>query len=76
MTIDPWVNSQFPRFVMLRQVVTSRYNAVTFIPRALFEQFRRVANLYFLVQGIIMIVGTTHTNRNNCHAACHVVAVR
>ncbi|KAJ7542694.1 hypothetical protein O6H91_09G007000 [Diphasiastrum complanatum] len=29
-------------------VSTTKYNVVTFFPKALFEQFRRVANLYFL----------------------------
>ncbi|KAK9104462.1 hypothetical protein Scep_021306 [Stephania cephalantha] len=30
-------------------VSTTKYTALNFIPKALFEQFRRVANLYFLV---------------------------
>ncbi|XP_052196379.1 probable phospholipid-transporting ATPase 8 [Diospyros lotus] len=30
-------------------VSTTKYTAVNFIPKSLFEQFRRVANLYFLV---------------------------
>lgn len=30
-------------------VSTTKYTAWNFIPKALFEQFRRVANLYFLV---------------------------
>uniref|UniRef100_A0A452XHU4 P-type ATPase N-terminal domain-containing protein n=1 Tax=Aegilops tauschii subsp. strangulata TaxID=200361 RepID=A0A452XHU4_AEGTS len=30
-------------------VSTTKYSAVTFIPKSLFEQFRRVANIYFLV---------------------------
>lgn len=29
-------------------VSTTKYNIITFVPKALFEQFRRVANLYFL----------------------------
>ena len=29
-------------------ISTSKYNAVTFLPKGLYEQFRRVANLYFL----------------------------
>lgn len=39
-------------------VVTSKYNIFTFVPRSLFEQFRRVANIYFLVISILMILGT------------------
>lgn len=38
-------------------VRTSRYTAITFIPIAVTEQFRRFANLYFLCVGCIMAVG-------------------
>lgn len=34
-------------------ISTSKYNVVTFLPKALFEQFRRVANLYFLLAAIL-----------------------
>lgn len=37
--------------------VTSKYTVLTFIPKSIFEQFRRVANFYFLIQGILMIIG-------------------
>ena len=30
-------------------VSTTKYTAVNFIPKSLFEQFRRVANIYFLI---------------------------
>lgn len=33
-------------------ISTTRYNVVTFLPKAFFEQFRRVANIYFLVAAI------------------------
>lgn len=39
-------------------VVTSKYNVVTFVPRSLFEQFRRIANIYFLVISVLMVLGT------------------
>lgn len=39
-------------------VVTSKYNLVTFVPRSLFEQFRRIANVYFLVISVLMMLGT------------------
>ncbi|PKA56740.1 Putative phospholipid-transporting ATPase 9 [Apostasia shenzhenica] len=35
----------------LNYVSTTKYNLVTFLPKSLFEQFRRVANFYFLVTG-------------------------
>ncbi|CAH9124190.1 unnamed protein product [Cuscuta epithymum] len=34
-------------------VSTTKYTAATFLPKSLFEQFRRVANFYFLVVGIL-----------------------
>ncbi|XP_008803426.2 LOW QUALITY PROTEIN: phospholipid-transporting ATPase 3 [Phoenix dactylifera] len=37
-------------------ISTTKYNILTFIPKGLFEQFRRVANLYFLM---ISVLSTT-----------------
>ncbi|MFS8028413.1 putative P-type phospholipid transporter [Helianthus anomalus] len=34
-------------------VRSTKYTPVTFLPKSLFEQFRRVANFYFLVTGIL-----------------------
>jgi magnesium-transporting ATPase (P-type) len=34
-------------------VVTSKYTLLTFLPKNLFEQFRRIANFYFLVMMIL-----------------------
>ncbi|XP_008787943.2 putative phospholipid-transporting ATPase 9 [Phoenix dactylifera] len=34
-------------------VSTTKYTLATFIPKSLFEQFRRVANIYFLVSGCL-----------------------
>ena len=42
-------------------IITSRYNLVSFIPKSLFDQFRRLANVYFLVLGIIATIGTYTT---------------
>lgn len=39
------------------EVRTSRYTLITFLPKCLFEQFRRLANVYFVVLGIIAAVG-------------------
>lgn len=38
--------------------ITSRYTLLNFLPKSLLEQFRRLANVYFLVIGIIAAVGT------------------
>jgi magnesium-transporting ATPase (P-type) len=40
------------------RIATSKYSALSFVPRCLFEQFRRVANVYFLLTAILMVVGT------------------
>lgn len=36
-------------------ISTTKYNPVTFLPKALFEQFRRVANLYFLLAAALSL---------------------
>lgn len=38
-------------------VSTTKYNVVTFVPKSLLEQFRRVANIYFLISACL-----TYTN--------------
>ena len=37
--------------------VTSKYTAISFVPLALFGQFRRFPNLYFLLIGLLMMYG-------------------
>eukprot|EP00557_Chaetoceros_sp_GSL56_P002726 CAMPEP_0176499310 /NCGR_PEP_ID=MMETSP0200_2-20121128/12857_1 /TAXON_ID=947934 /ORGANISM="Chaetoceros sp., Strain GSL56" /LENGTH=1734 /DNA_ID=CAMNT_0017897717 /DNA_START=151 /DNA_END=5351 /DNA_ORIENTATION=- len=39
-------------------IYTSKYNIFNFLPIAIKEQFRRNGNLYFLVMGILMFIGT------------------
>ncbi|AQL03515.1 Putative phospholipid-transporting ATPase 9 [Zea mays] len=39
----------------LNEVSTTKYTLATFLPKSLFEQFRRVANFYFLVSGILAL---------------------
>ncbi|KAJ9568389.1 hypothetical protein OSB04_004355 [Centaurea solstitialis] len=36
-------------------ITTTKYNALTFFPKALFEQFRRVANVYFLLAAALSL---------------------
>ena len=40
-------------------VSTTKYNVITFLPKALFEQFRRVANLYFLFTAALSLTPLT-----------------
>ncbi|KAH7661072.1 P-type ATPase subfamily IV protein [Dioscorea alata] len=40
-------------------ISTTKYNFATFLPKALFEQFRRVANLYFLLAAILSLTPLT-----------------
>jgi len=42
-------------------ICTSKYNLFSFLPRALFEQFRRLANVYFLGISLLMLLGTYST---------------
>lgn len=38
-----------PFYYCKNDISTTKYNVLTFFPKALFEQFRRVANIYFLL---------------------------
>ncbi|XP_072978047.1 probable phospholipid-transporting ATPase 4 [Typha angustifolia] len=40
-------------------ISTTKYNIITFLPKALFEQFRRVANIYFLLAAILSLTPVT-----------------
>lgn len=37
------------------EIKTSKYTILNFIPKNLFEQFRRIANFYFLCVAIIQV---------------------
>ncbi|TFK63346.1 phospholipid-translocating P-type ATPase [Pluteus cervinus] len=43
------------------QVITSKYTVITFLPRSLLEQFRRVANLFFLLIAILQFFSLFET---------------
>jgi len=42
-------------------VSTCKYTMLSFIPKSLFEQFRRLANVYFLVIIVLLMIGTYTT---------------
>lgn len=43
------------------RIKTTKYSLITFLPKNLLEQFRRIANFYFLVMTTIaIIIGESH----------------
>ncbi|CAD6336531.1 unnamed protein product [Miscanthus lutarioriparius] len=46
---------QKPLKYVTNYITTTKYNIITFFPKAIFEQFRRVANLYFLLTAILSL---------------------
>jgi len=38
------------------EISTTKYNCITFIPKNMIEQFSKVANLYFLVMGLLQMI--------------------
>ncbi|KAK3432482.1 hypothetical protein EUGRSUZ_E04360 [Eucalyptus grandis] len=51
----PHLHRMKPHKYPTNYVSTTKYNVVTFLPRSLFEQFRRVANLYFLLAAVLSL---------------------
>ncbi|KAJ1926427.1 phospholipid transporting ATPase [Tieghemiomyces parasiticus] len=51
---DPHGNPS--RIYVSNEVITTKYTLITFLPKNLFEQFRRVANLYFLFLIILQVI--------------------
>lgn len=47
-----------PGWARDNSVCTSKYTVLSFVPRSLFEQFRRVANQYFLFISFLMVFGS------------------
>ena len=50
-------NDQHKPVFPVNVIVSSRYTAYNFLPKSLLEQFRRLANVYFLVIGMIAVGG-------------------
>ncbi|KAK7377751.1 hypothetical protein VNO80_03183 [Phaseolus coccineus] len=46
---QPLFDKKKPLYYCRNDISTTKYNVLTFFPKALFEQFRRVANIYFLL---------------------------
>ncbi|XP_057455150.1 probable phospholipid-transporting ATPase 4 isoform X2 [Lotus japonicus] len=46
---QPHLHEKRPLHYCKNDISTTKYNVITFFPKALFEQFRRVANIYFLL---------------------------
>ena len=46
-------------------ISTSKYNVLTFLPKNLFEQFKRIANAYFLCL-LILQVGLSIFTKSKC----------
>ncbi|CAG8577077.1 4220_t:CDS:2, partial [Dentiscutata heterogama] len=44
------------------KIITSKYNIWTFVPKNLFEQFRRAANMYFLIMAVLGMIPAVSTN--------------
>eukprot|EP01018_Ginkgo_biloba_P004009 Gb_36858 [translate_table: standard] len=52
---QPHMHRKKPLKYPSNYISTTKYNVITFLPKALFEQFRRVANLYFLLAATLSL---------------------
>ncbi|MQL97640.1 hypothetical protein Taro_030329 [Colocasia esculenta] len=52
---QPRIHRKKPLKYPSNYISTTKYNIITFLPKAIFEQFRRVANLYFLLAAILSL---------------------
>lgn len=52
---EPHLHKRKPYKYPYNYVSTTKYNVLTFLPTALFEQFRRVANFYFLLAAALSL---------------------
>ncbi|XP_059644939.1 probable phospholipid-transporting ATPase 4 [Cornus florida] len=52
---QPHLHEKKPHKYCSNYISTTKYNFFTFLPKAIFEQFRRVANLYFLLAAILSL---------------------
>eukprot|EP00850_Spirogloea_muscicola_P023558 SM000367S13680 [mRNA] locus=s367:22140:28006:+ [translate_table: standard] len=52
---EPQLHAEGERAYPRNDISTTRYSLWSFFPKALFEQFRRVANLYFLLAAVLSV---------------------
>ncbi|KAL1293214.1 hypothetical protein HN51_053864 [Arachis hypogaea] len=52
---QPHLHEIKPPYYCKNDISTTKYNVITFLPTALFEQFRRVANIYFLLAALLSV---------------------
>ncbi len=52
-----YINDLARNIFVDNSISTSKYNLLSFVPLTLFEQFRRLANLYFLIISVLMLLG-------------------
>ncbi|AES67819.1 putative phospholipid-translocating ATPase [Medicago truncatula] len=52
---QPQIHEKKSLFYCKNNISTTKYNAIMFFPKALFEQFRRVANIYFLLAACLSL---------------------
>ncbi|KAG2728745.1 hypothetical protein I3760_01G218600 [Carya illinoinensis] len=52
---QPHLHQKKPLKYCSNFISTTKYNVATFLPKAIFEQFRRVANLYFLLAAALSL---------------------
>ncbi|XP_028763176.1 LOW QUALITY PROTEIN: probable phospholipid-transporting ATPase 4 [Neltuma alba] len=52
---QPHLHEKKPLHYCKNHISTTKYNVISFLPKALFEQFRRVANIYFLLAACLSV---------------------
>jgi phospholipid-transporting ATPase len=57
------ITSNIPEFSMKdNSISTSKYTCFSFIPKNLWEQFSKMANLYFLIMGLFQMIDEISTS--------------
>ncbi|KAM6426841.1 phospholipid-transporting ATPase IG isoform 2-T3 [Liasis olivaceus] len=56
------IEAHVPQKFCSNQIVSSKYTVWNFLPKNLFEQFRRIANFYFLIIFLVQVIVDTPTS--------------